>query len=290
MTRTCPAASVESVTLSDGRMLTFSRYGDAGGNPVLYLHGAGSSRIDGEHFHRDARSTGVQIIATDRPGCGGSSPAPNRTFLSYARDLEEFADKLGIGRFVVAGQSNGGVYAMAAAWRLKDRIIKVIPINASTPIRDVLARKVTPLTTRLAYRLIGSNFGIWLSRRATQLMAGSQTIQDISKRTLIEALRQPESDYLEREIQLASAEWGFDHTAITQPVDVFTGDRDAGYPYAVIWAQLLPAARLHVFSGGHVDYVAPDVSARIVKAMNTESRTCSTSAPAGLGRQLPARR
>jgi hypothetical protein len=102
-------------------------------------------------------------------------------------------------------------------------------------------------------------------------MARSPSTHDLTKRTLLEALRQPDSNYIEQEIQLASTGWGFDHTAITQPVDVFTGDRDAGYPYAAVWAQLLPAAKLHVFAGGHVDYVAPDVITRIVKAMATES-------------------
>src|SRR5262245_45477427 len=125
--------SPESITLSDGRTLCFERFGATDGRPVLYLHGAGSSRLEGEIYDQEAAAHGGQIIATDRPGCGGSSPAPGRTFVSCALDVRELADALGIERFVVAGMSNGGVYAMAAAARLPERVSTTIPINSSTP-------------------------------------------------------------------------------------------------------------------------------------------------------------
>src|SRR5262245_60815543 len=144
----------ETITLADGRTLCFARYGATDGRPVIYLHGAGSSRIEGGLYDQQARAVGVQIIATDRPGCGGSSPAPGRTFPGYALDLQELADALGIKRFVVAGMSNGGVYAMAAAARLPDRITTAIPINTSTPLHDPVARQATPLRIRLTYALV----------------------------------------------------------------------------------------------------------------------------------------
>src|SRR5262249_15028355 len=144
----------ESITLADGRTLCFARYGASDGRPVIYLHGAGSSRIEGEIYDQQARAAGVQIIATDRPGCGGSSPAPRRTFPGYALDLQQLADILGIERFVVAGMSNGGVYALAAAARLLDRVTTIIPINASTPLHDPVARRATPLRVRLTYAMV----------------------------------------------------------------------------------------------------------------------------------------
>lgn len=255
----------ESITLADGRTLCFARYGATDGRPVIYLHGAGSSRIEGELYDQQARAAGVQIIATDRPGCGGSSPVPGRTFPGYALDLQELADTLGIERFVIAGMSNGGVYAMAAAARLPDRVTTAIPINTSTPLHDPVARQATPLRVRLSYALVrhAAALTLWSLKR----LANSAKADDRVRRSAREVLRQPDSGYLAQEIRLASADWGFDHAAVTQPVEIFTGDRDPGYRYARIWASLLPAGRLHVFPGGHGGFEAPEARERIVAAM-----------------------
>jgi pimeloyl-ACP methyl ester carboxylesterase len=257
----------ETITLKDGRTLCFARYGASGGKPVIYLHGAGRSRIDGEHYDVEARAAGVEIIATDRPGCGGSSPKPDRTFLSYALDLQELADQLGVARFVVAGMSSGGAYAMAAAVRLRDRVTAAIPINSATPMHDPVARKVSPLTVRWAYRMMSHRWMIQQARRSGERIVNSPDTNERVRLAMLECQRQNESGYIEQEIRLSSSPWGFDHTAIAQPVEIFTGDRDGGFRYAPFWAKALPAGRVHVFSGGHDDYTAPDVIARIVAAM-----------------------
>lgn len=263
-----PSPDTESIALADGRMLAFARYGARGGKPVLYLHGAGSSRIDGEHYDEAARAAGVEIIATDRPGCGGSSPDPRRarpgyTYSSYADDLRELADALGLRRFVVAGQSNGGAFAMAAAARLGERVIAVIPINATTPVHDPIARRATAWAARLAYFLM--RFDRSIAERGVRRFAASG--DGMLQRAARESLRQPGSGYLRQEVRLASHHWGFDHAAIAQPVEIFSGVQDANHGYAPIWAKRLPAGRLHVIPGGHADYGAPESAARIVAAM-----------------------
>jgi pimeloyl-ACP methyl ester carboxylesterase len=257
--------NTESITLRDGRTLCFARYGAIDGEPVIYLHGAGSSRIEGELYDQQARAAGVQIVATDRPGCGGSSPSPAWTYSSYALDLRELADALGFERFVVAGMSNGGAYAMAAAARLPDRVTAAIPINATTPVHDPVARRASPLGVRLSYALMRRSFPLipWSVRRFADSVKGSEVL----RRSARESLRQAGSGYLAQEIRLATGSWDFDHTAIAQPVEVFSGDRDAGYCYAQVWAGRLAAGRLHVFPGGHTDFAAPGAVERIVAAM-----------------------
>jgi pimeloyl-ACP methyl ester carboxylesterase len=255
----------ETITLADGRTLCFARWGANDGRPVIYFHGAGSSRIEGEIYDKEARAAGVQIIATDRPGCGGSSPAPGRTFLSYADDVAELADALGIERFVAAGMSNGGVYTMAIATRLAERVTAAIPINSSTPLHDPIAHRATPFGVHLSYALIrfAGPLTLWSLRR----LANSPKTHDLVRRSAQEVLRQPNSGYLDEEVGLASADWGFDHAAIAQPAEIFTGDRDAGYRYARIWAERLPAGRLHVYSGGHGGFADPEPRGQIVAAM-----------------------
>jgi len=52
---------------------------------------------------------GVCVVSFDRPGYGESDPDPNRTMKSLALDVEELADKLGLGeKFYVMGFSMGG--------------------------------------------------------------------------------------------------------------------------------------------------------------------------------------
>lgn len=59
-------------------------------------------------------------MAIDRPGYGESDPNPNQTLKSIALDIEELADKLGLGeKFYLIGFSMGG----QVAWRC----LKYIP-------------------------------------------------------------------------------------------------------------------------------------------------------------------
>lgn len=225
------------------------------------------SRIDGEHFESEARKSGVEIIATDRPGCGGSSPDPDRTFLSYADDLKQLVDRLEIMHFVVAGMSNGGAYAMAAAVHLPERVSAVIPINSSTPIRDPVALKVSPLSVRLGYPAMKCDLVVRSAKWSRNRIIRSPATDARVRRAMREADAQPASGYIRQEMNLAASAWGFDHTAVSQPVDIFTGDRDGGFRYAPEWARRLRSGRVHVFAGGHGDYTAPDVVARIVKVM-----------------------
>lgn len=54
-------------------------------------------------------SRGIYIVSFDRPGYGESSPDPTRTVKSFALDVEELADQLGLGsKFYVMGFSMGG--------------------------------------------------------------------------------------------------------------------------------------------------------------------------------------
>jgi hypothetical protein len=78
-------------------------------------------------------------------------------------------------------------------------------------------------------------------------------------------LRQPDSGYIAQEVRLASRDWGFDHVAVKQPVEIFSGEKDPGHGYAPIWAKRLPRGRLHVIPGGHGDFGAS--AQKIVAAM-----------------------
>lgn len=65
---------------------------------------------------------GVYFVSFDRAGYGESDPNPGRTVRSEAMDIQELADKLGLGdRFYVIGASMGGYPAWSCVKHIPHR-------------------------------------------------------------------------------------------------------------------------------------------------------------------------
>ena len=111
-----------TITLPDGRRLGYAEYGDPSGAPILGFHGTPGSRLMFSLAHPVALDLGIRLIAPERPGFGISTYQRGRTLASYAIDIADFADALGIAQFAVAGVSGGGPYAAACAALLPDRV------------------------------------------------------------------------------------------------------------------------------------------------------------------------
>ena len=142
---------VHSLVLREGRALTWAEYGDRNGVPLIELHGGGASHLSGLVYHREALEAGVRIIAADRPGAGGSTPDPDYTVAGFHEDLEQLADHLGLEQFVVMGNSNGGMFSIALAHAMPDRVVGAIPLNPATPVYDdSVAWELTPIYHGLA--------------------------------------------------------------------------------------------------------------------------------------------
>jgi pimeloyl-ACP methyl ester carboxylesterase len=140
MPDTAPAASTAeppsdlTVALPDGRLLGYAEYGDPAGTPIFGLHGTPGSRFMFRLAHPVALALGVRLLAPERPGFGISTYQPGRTLASYAIDIADFADALGIRRFAVAGVSGGGPYAAACATLLPDRVTALGLISPVGPM------------------------------------------------------------------------------------------------------------------------------------------------------------
>ncbi|KAF2022008.1 alpha/beta-hydrolase [Aaosphaeria arxii CBS 175.79] len=104
-----------TLTLPDGRKLAYAEYGSPAGAAIIYHHGFPGSRIEASSLHHAASKVGARIIAIDRPSFGWSSPHPDRTLLSHAKDTGVLADHLKLTRYGVLGVSGGGPYALACA-------------------------------------------------------------------------------------------------------------------------------------------------------------------------------
>lgn len=120
--------------LHDGRRLAFAEYGKSDGLPLLLFHGTPGCRL---LPRLDTASwiieNGIRVIVPDRPGYGSSDPAPKRTIIDWATDVEELANHLGLGRYHVAGGSGGGPYALACAIHSPERVMSATLICSGCP-------------------------------------------------------------------------------------------------------------------------------------------------------------
>ena len=273
------------IGLQDGRKVQVEEYGDPAGVPALWFHGAFSSRLEAWSLDAPARELGLRVLSLDRPGVGGSDPLPGRTAVGYASDVAQVLDALEIERAAVGGLSNGGMYTMAVASVLPDRVLRAVPYNPSTPVADDAARSALSFKARVSYRFIGrqtDRIASYLTRekapgrlsaavnRRTNPdahLADDPAVAAASAATMAEVLRQPVRDYLQTEVAHCVGPWGFDHRAVTVPVSLVSGEKDGGLDYARVWAQELPDGRLVVVPGGHGGMAAPGVSRRLVELL-----------------------
>ena len=274
-----------SLTLADGRHLTWQEFGLPDGKPVLYFHGGGSISLEAGIFHREAVQKNVRLIATNRPGAGGSTVCPGRPVAAYSDDLRELLDSLKIEQFACLGESNGGLVTMAVAATLPARVRGAVPINPTVPWFDPLARRVSPFSVAWAYRLIKYWPGVVaaMAGHSTDRLRRQRSVarrndgefnpldvlgpppgteQDVSEfqwRVMGRATRQA----LLPELKWASSNWGFDYYSIPATLDFFCGVHDAQAPFALVLADRNADARFHYFSFGHYGFSHPDARQRI---------------------------
>jgi pimeloyl-ACP methyl ester carboxylesterase len=115
-----------TIKLKDGRLLAFKEFGDKNGIPVIFQHGIGNSRLARHPFEKLTIETGIKLITVNRPGYGESSPQPRRTFLNWPPDIEQLVNQLKIDKFGVLDHSGGASYSLAIAYKMNDRVSKVV--------------------------------------------------------------------------------------------------------------------------------------------------------------------
>lgn len=268
--------------LADGRKVQIEEYGDPAGVPALWFHGAFSSRLEAWSLDAPAKELGLRVLALDRPGLGGSDLLPGRTVIGYADDVRQVLDQLGLAQAAVGGLSNGGMYTMAVASVLPERVLRAVPYNSSTPIADPAARRAAGRKTALSYRvmvrkapgldeMMGKDPGP-VVRFFNRLNPDAHLLADpeiarAHAASVAEARRQLGNGYLQTEIAHCTQPWGFDHRAVPVPVAVVSGAKDAGLRYAKVWATELPQGRFVEVPGGHGGMPAATVSRRLVELL-----------------------
>lgn len=121
-----------TIQLKDGRVLAYSEHGVPDGTPILYFHGAPGSCF--EHLPKTLLNNhSIRLIVPDRPGYGGSTFQANRTLLSWADDVVQLLNALALETIPIFGFSAGGVYALACAYKIPERLNNVTIAGSLAP-------------------------------------------------------------------------------------------------------------------------------------------------------------
>jgi pimeloyl-ACP methyl ester carboxylesterase len=155
MVNPIPTRRCSTLRLKGGRRVCYTDTGPESGNPVIYCHGAIGTPVGASvDLERLTAELGVRYIAPLRPGIGGSDPDPGRTLVSYAQDIRELADALGLHNFSVVGVSAGGPYALALGYALRSRVARVAVCSSLTPAWPTQARAGLQLRARIGLALL----------------------------------------------------------------------------------------------------------------------------------------
>jgi len=240
------------VSLSDGRRLAYAEYGDPQGHPTLYFHGLPGSRLEAVLAAQSAATAGIRLIASDRPGIGGSDRQPRRTLLHWPADVLRLADHLGISRFSVVGVSGGAPYAAVCAYAIPERLDAVAIVSGVAPFeeRELLDHMVW--FSRLAVRSAQVAPGLlrsamwpaailkWFPRSTINLLGRAldgpdhevmarREVKEAIAPSFAESLRQGTRGATE-ELLILARPWGFRLEDVARDVCLWHGERDRIVP------------------------------------------------------------
>jgi len=106
------------------------RYGDPGGRPVFYFHGAPGFAGECAQFDGQARGAGIALYAINRFGLDA-----DQSFDQMVNRLAQIVDKTGAGAPVeLVGFSLGAFVALMVAARLQHAPIRLHLISAAAPL------------------------------------------------------------------------------------------------------------------------------------------------------------
>lgn len=261
MTTNVATVASKTLKLRDGRTLAYAEAGDPAGAPVLFSPGLVSSRLMRHPDERIPAQVGLRLLTLDRPGVGLSTYRRGRTLLTWADDVAQLADALGIEQFGMVGYSGGGPYALACASKHPTRVRRVALLASIGPMADPAMRRVLREAgngDKLKEVGLAQRIPHWLltllatpqaravrkdpekamatlppgTPEADRAALANPAFRQILLQDAVEAYRQGATG-MATDFQLLARPWGFNVTSIQVPVHVWQGEADRNVPPAV---------------------------------------------------------
>ncbi|MEC7810171.1 MAG: alpha/beta hydrolase [Actinomycetota bacterium] len=270
-------ALLETVVLSDGRLLSFARFGDPEGRPVFYFHGFPGSRFEPQSNHEAFLKAGIQLLALDRPGMGKSTRKSKRKLLHWPDDVVEVAKILNLEKFSILGVSGGGPYALACARAIPGYLNRVTvacgigPMDAPNSTSGMMlsnrimfryGRFFPPLVHLSVYLLVrqlsskpvkGFDKFVKGLPEVDRLILSNSTGKETVLESAMEGVRQGSGPLLD-EISIYSRSWGFKLEDVSIQVSFFQGELDIDVPASMAryQASLIPSSEANFYpADGH---------------------------------------
>lgn len=249
----------QSTLLLNGRQVAWAEFGDPEGIPVLACHGTPGTRLTYAADEGWATWASLRLIVPDRPGWGRSQYRPWQAHTEWAGDVVAIMERVSVGDFAVLAASGGGVFGLAIAAALPDRVLQVAltapggpyPTRADmrqfgwrgrlglTPAGLKARHIVNSSLMRFVYKDLGLTIPADVPTGVTQA--------DLNAEYIAQRL----SAYLEE--NRLGRNWSFPLEAITCPVRCWSGDKDPLAPARLIQnlEGRIKHLRMDLVPGGH---------------------------------------
>jgi pimeloyl-ACP methyl ester carboxylesterase len=237
---------------------------------VIWHHGTPNIGAPPVPLFDAAQRLGLRWVSYDRPGYGGSSPAPGRDIASAAELSARVADALGIQRFAVMGHSGGTPHALACAALLPERVVAVVGVAGLAPFaapdldwfagmsaggRAALQAAATGRAAKIAYEIAPHDDDPGFTPADESALAGewSWFLTVVGP-----AIAGGPDGHVDDDLAYV-APWGCDPAAVAAPTLLLHGARDRIAPSAhSAWLRAqIPTAELRVVpDAGHISVLA----------------------------------
>ncbi|MBI1403585.1 MAG: alpha/beta fold hydrolase [Porphyrobacter sp.] len=120
------------VAIGDGVTVHLRDEGPRDAPVIMLLHGSNADLHTWDPWVRALKAR-YRVVRFDQVGHGLTGPDPDDDYSrdNYVEDIREVADKLGLGRFVLGGNSMGGKHALAFAARYPERLTGLVLVDGS---------------------------------------------------------------------------------------------------------------------------------------------------------------
>lgn len=272
-------SNADQLLLSDGRSLTYRRWGLLGGRPLVWIGGNPGSRLSRHPDPAFYERHGLDAVTFDRPGYGRSTRLPGRSVADTASDVRELIDALGWSRCEIVGLSGGGAHALACGALIAERVSVVAVVGSPSPPAETPGWEANLLVENRRSRELVRHDRDGLDGH---LRVSAERIVDEPLAVIagmMEEAPEPDVAFLQRPDMAAmlteslseafavshhgwfddtvaiNTDWGFNLGTVGVPVLIFHGalDRNAPVSQARALSEVLPRAYLTIWPDlGHI--------------------------------------
>ena len=221
------------IPLKDGK-IAYQIYGK-GQQTLILFHGLLGGSWLGQEWVEAIAQADVSCIALERPGYGDSSPFPMACVADWNAIFAQVVEALSLTSAIAVGCSAGAVYAYASAFGFPEAIARVWVLGGvPTVFLDHVLRHYSSEDQATYKRFLTTPIAEiqdYYAKELDDFAAQQSESIDLYMLKLLEDARAGKYVGMARESQLQITPWGFDVSAIQQPVTVWHSEHDEMVPY-----------------------------------------------------------